>query len=291
MSLPMWTNYHAHSDFCDGKASIEDVVATARKLHMPAVGISSHAPLPFERKWCMKPDQLDNYLSEIHRIRALNQSIEVYAGLEADFIPETMSPATFRQRLDYIIGSVHFVDRFPDGQGWEIDGTYQDFLKGLDEIFNGKMKDAICRYFELTRQMLKESAPDIVGHLDKIKMQNKERSTFDESEVWYQDTIRETLSAIKSAGSIVEVNTRGVYQGKTTTTYPSPWIIEEIGKMDIPVTLSSDAHHPDDLVNGFPQAAATLLHAGIKKIRILSGGKWRDAAFDERGIKDYKVAH
>ena len=286
----MWTNYHTHSDYCDGKATIEGVVATARKLRMPAVGISSHAPLPFERKWCMKPDQLDNYISEIQRVRALDKSIEVYAGLEADFIPQKMSPAAFRKKLDYVIGSVHFVDELSDGQGWEIDGTHQDFLNGLEDIFHDNMKDAVSRYFELTRQMIHEGTPDIVGHLDKIKMQNKERSTFDESELWYRSTIRETLRIIKEAGCIVEVNTRGLYQRKTSTTYPSPWIIEEMGKMQIPVTLSSDAHHPDDLLNRFPQAAETLLHAGIKKIRILSEGKWRDVAFDEHGIKDYKVA-
>ena len=287
----MWTNYHAHSDYCDGKATIEDVVATAKKLRMPAVGISSHAPLPFERKWCMAPGQLDNYLSELLRVRALDKSIEVYAGLEADFIPQKMSPAGFGKKLDYVIGSVHFVDEFSDGQGWEIDGTYHDFLKGLEDIFHDNMKEAVNRYFELTRQMAKESAPDIIGHLDKIKMQNKERSQFDEADPWYRHAVMETLKVIRSAGSTIEVNTRGVYQRKTTTTYPSPWIIEEIGKMQIPVTLSSDAHHPDDLVNGFPQAAVTLLQAGIKKIRILSEGKWRDVAFDEHGIKNHKVAY
>jgi histidinol-phosphatase (PHP family) len=286
----MWTNYHTHSDYCDGKATVADVVATARTLRMPAIGISSHAPLPFERKWCMKPSQLDNYISEIQRARDLHKSIEVYAGVEADFIPQKMSPAAFRKRLDYVIGSVHFVDELKDGQGWEIDGTYQDFVRGLEEIFHGNMKDAVSRYLELTRQMVTEGAPDIVGHLDKIKMQNKDRSQFDEADLWYRSAIRDTLTVIRDAGSIVEVNTRGVYQRKTTTIYPSPWVIGEMRKMQIPVTLSSDAHHPDDLVNGFTQAAETLLHAGIKKIRILSEGKWRDVAFDEHGIKNYKVA-
>lgn len=286
----MWTNYHTHTDYCDGKSSIYDVVAAAQRSGMPAIGISSHAPLPFDRSWCMKPSQLDSYLSEIRRVRSSSKPIEVYAGLEADFIPGKISPADFRDRLDYVIGSVHFVDELGNGQGWEIDGPYHSFLEGFEKIFRKDIRSVIGRYFELTRQMVNESAPVVVGHLDKIKMQNRDHSTFDESDSWYRDAVMSTLSSVRHAGSIVEINTRGLYQGKTTTTYPSPWVIGELAKMKIPVTLSSDAHHPGDLVNRFPEAARILLQAGIKKIRILSEGKWRDVAFDEHGIKDHKMA-
>jgi histidinol-phosphatase (PHP family) len=287
----MWSNYHTHTDFCDGSESIANIIARARDLNIVSLGLSSHAPLPFEKKWCMKAPHLENYIAELRSARLDEQNMELYCGLEADYIPDRVSPSTFRKKLDYVIGSIHFVDEFADGRGWEIDGPYADFLVGFRAIFKGNMRAAVQRYFELTRQMVTRSTPDIVGHLDKIKMQNKEQSTFDEPESWYRDTVRETLTTIRDAGCIVEVNTRGLYQKKTTTTYPSPWIIEEIGKMNIPVTLSSDAHHPDDLVNRFPEAAGILRQAGIKKIRILSGGKWRDAAFDEHGIKDYQVAH
>lgn len=288
---PMWTNYHTHTTYCDGKSSVTEVVALAHAANMLAIGLSSHAPLPFEKKWCMKPGQLDNYLQEIKEVRSRHASIEVYAGLEADYIPGKIAPMTFRQNLDYVIGSIHFVDEFSDGQGWEIDGPYEDFRRGFESIFKNNMKAVVKRYYELTRKMIRESCPDIIGHIDKIKMQNREASLFNEDDEWYRAEINETLASVRRAGCIVEVNTRGVYQRKTTTTYPSPWIIEEMAKTGIPVTLSSDAHHPSDLVNMFPDAAGILLQAGIKKIRILSGGTWRDVGFDEHGIKDYKVAH
>src|SRR5207253_402222 len=125
-----------------------------------------------------------------------------------------ISPATFASRLDYTIGSVHFVDEFPNGSGWEIDGPYNEFLSGLEKIFHNDMKAAVTRYFELTRKMVKESAPNIVGHLDKIKIQNKEQSQFDERDNWYRTAVKDILSAIRQAGCIVEINTRGLYQGK-----------------------------------------------------------------------------
>jgi histidinol-phosphatase (PHP family) len=282
----MWTNYHTHTSFCDGKKSVDEVVKSAISQDLVAIGLSSHAPVPFERKWCMKQEALPSYLEEIRRAK-LENNIQVYAGLEVDFIPEKISPADFRSHLDYVIGSVHFVDEFADGEGWEIDGPYEQFLKGYDAIFKSDMRAVTSRYFDLTRQMVRDSSPEIVGHLDKIKMQNKDQSTFREDEPWYVDEIQSTLNVIRDNGCIVEVNTRGLYQGKTSTPYPSPWIIARIANLGIPVTLSSDAHHPDDLVNRFSDTASILLHAGIKKIRILTDGKWRDVPFDEHGIKDH----
>ena len=282
----MWTNYHTHTSFCDGKKTIAEVVQSAISQGLLAVGLSSHAPLPFERKWCMKRESFPSYLEEIRLARA-NDNIQVYAGLEADFIPEKISPADFRGQLDYVIGSIHFVDGFPNSEGWEIDGPYEMFLKGCDAVFNSNMRAVVARYFELTRQMVRDASPDIVGHLDKIKIQNKDRSTFREDENWYVNEIESTLAIIRDNGCIVEVNTRGLYQAKTSTPYPSPWIIKRMAELGIPVTLSSDAHHPDDLVNRFSDTASILLHAGIKKIRILTDGKWRDVRFDEHGIKDH----
>src|SRR5689334_637571 len=116
----MWTNYHTHTSYCDGKKDIEEVVRSAENQGLIALGLSSHAPLPFDRKWCMKRETLPSYLDDIHRIRK-QTSLELYAGLEADFIPNRISPSDFKPQLDYVIGSVHFVDELPNGDGWEID--------------------------------------------------------------------------------------------------------------------------------------------------------------------------
>jgi histidinol-phosphatase (PHP family) len=120
--------------------------------------------------------------------------------------------------------------------------------------------------------------------MDKIKMHNRGDHFFIENEPWYKDEVRQTLTAIEKAGCIIEVNTRGLYQSRTDEPYPSPWILYEIRERNIPVTLSSDAHHPDDLVNRFPEIAAELLRLGFKKLRILLDGRWTDVAFNQDGI-------
>ena len=271
----MWSNLHTHSNYCDGKSTLEEVVASAIAKNMISLGFSSHAPLPFSSAWCMKKENLTNYLLEIDQLKKSNSQLQIYSGLEVDYIPGKISPDDFKSQLDYTVGSVHFVESFSDGQGWEIDGTNVSFEAGYEQIFKKDIRAVISRYFELTREMIFRSCPTIIGHLDKIKIQNKYHSYFDESEKWYRDEVSKVIHAISDSGAIVEVNTRGLYQKKSTTTYPSPWILELILKQNIPITLSSDAHHPDDLINQFPETVEMLLSIGFKEISNLLEGGWQ----------------
>jgi histidinol-phosphatase (PHP family) len=273
-----------HSHYCDGKGLLPEYVAAARAQGMPAIGFSSHAPVPFDCVWCMKPARLDDYLNEVKALQHSTKGIELYRGLEVDFIPNVISPSDFAPLLDYTVGSVHFIDAFADGRPWEIDGLHTLFLEGLEKIFKGNVRAVIQRYFALTREMVQTAAPNIVGHLDKIKIQNPGNKFYAEDESWYVGEIDRTIDAIAESGAIVEVNTRGLYQKKSTTPYPSPWILERLLAKRVPITLSSDAHHPDDITNRFDEAASLLSDIGYKHLTILLKGKWQPISFDAHGI-------
>lgn len=279
----MWSNYHSHCNYCDGKGTLADYALKAENSGMLSVGFSSHAPVPFDLPWAMKSSDLTNYLSEIEALQKTSK-IQLYKSLEIDFIPGKISPHDFKNKLDYTIGSIHFVDYFPGGKPWEIDGSPIVFRDGLNQIFRGSFKDAVTRYFELTRQMINQACPSIVGHLDKIKIQNHDGEFFSESDPWYQQAVIETLNLIAESGAIVEINTRGLYQKKSHTSYPSPWIIELMRLRHIPITLCSDAHSPDDLTNQFPETAALLFTLGYRKISILRDGSWESVNLTPDGI-------
>jgi histidinol-phosphatase (PHP family) len=281
----MWSNFHTHSSSCDGKGELSEYVEQAKKFKLMSLGFSSHAPVPFPTTWCMKSERLTEYLDSIHKLKVLNHDLDIYAGLEIDFVPDVTSPNVFRSKLDYTIGSIHFVEALPDGTRWEIDGPHASFLQGFEKIFHSNMKDTIVRYLELTREMILTACPTIIGHMDKIKIQNINGKFFSESDAWYQDEIKKTIDLIESSGAIVEVNTRGIYQKKSATTYPSPWILEILNEKNIPVTINSDAHHSSDIINEFPFAAAMLKKIGFKTISILHEGSWKAFSFDEHGIK------
>ena len=122
-----WVNYHSHCNFCDGSDEPETYVKEALKKAFPAYGFSSHAPLPFSADWSIPGNRFDAYLSEINRIKQKYRNrIQVYMGLEVDFIPGLTGIEKLLSKginMDYLIGSVHFIDAFAYGDPWSFDGS------------------------------------------------------------------------------------------------------------------------------------------------------------------------
>ncbi len=273
-----WTNYHGHSNYCDGVGSLEDYVIEAINLGMKSMGFSSHAPLSLECPWAAPITQLPSYLKETRLLKEkYKEQIQLYVGLEIDYIPGIMGPLhqdIVDLSLDYSVGSVHFVDQFPNGTHFEADGSRQVFVNAIDEIFFGNAKKLVCRYYELIREMLTESTPTILGHLDKIKIHNVAAVLFDEQSNWYKDEIIHTLDVLADSGVILEVNTRGIYKNKCSETYPSPWILKQAFSKCIPVTINSDAHHTREIISNFEFAKSGLHDAGYQHIWQCWDGKW-----------------
>lgn len=260
--------------------------AVAEGLH--AYGFSSHGPLNLDISWPMKRGQLADYVSNFQKLRTEWQNhIELYLGLEIDFLPGSTwwdQIGSLYRELDYVIGSIHLVDAFEDGRPWEIDGDHSLFEEGLEKIFEGNVQAAISRYYELVRWMLLLENPEILGHFDKIKIHNRGGRYFSESDDWYRAEIDKTLKVARNMGTIIEVNTRGLYTGKSLELYPSHWILERIHSMGLPITLSSDAHAPEEVSAGFEFASKILRKIGFERVSVLLGGKWTAVPFGDAGL-------
>ncbi len=236
----------------------------------------------------MKREAAHAYMAEINTLKQkYGNQIQLYRGLEVDYIPGITGPKSkpiLDLGLDYTVGSIHFVEAFPDGRRWEIDGSHQVFLDGLQQIFEGDIKRAVKRYFELTRQMVEQECPDIIGHIDKIKIQDEEGKLFSTEANWYQKEVLQTLQIIADAGAMIEVNTRGIYKKKTTEIYPGKWVLQQIYQLGIPLTLNSDAHHPEEIISNFQEAAGLLHSIGFQHLNILLDGTWQQVEFDKNGL-------
>lgn len=283
----LWTNYHSHTHYCDGSDKPELYIKNAIKNKMPAYGYSSHAPVNFPTDWCMPDSKFENYLTEVREIkRKYASEIQTYVGLEVDYIPDVAGRNRHiiaNSELDYFIGSIHFVDRFADNTHWNIDYTKELFEKGLKEIYKNKFEKASERFYSITCQMIDNDKPDVIGHLDKIKMYNKNSIYFSESENWYKNQVESTLVKIKQAGTIVEINTRGFYRYGQKDLYPSAWIVKRMIDLDIPIMLNSDSHRPDEIIGGFEYAATELRKLGLKILWVLYDNIWQAKEFTEKG--------
>jgi histidinol-phosphatase (PHP family) len=284
-----WVNFHTHSNFDDGKALLEEYIKEALKQNVAILGFSSHNPLPFSVDWVIKKENYKEYCKTVQTLKEkYKDKIRILLGLEMDFLPSINS---FHREgidlsvLDFHIGSVHFVNFFSENNGWAIDESEDIFEKGLNEIYNGNIKKVVKDYFKLIRNMLKLENPDIVAHLDLIKMNNKEEKYFSEEESWYRQEVLYTLKAVAKSSSILEVNTGGIARGKTDSLYPSTWILEETYNMRIPITLSSDAHKPEQITAKFKEAALLLNSIGYKEVYILHKKTWAPHPFSVEGIE------
>jgi histidinol-phosphatase (PHP family) len=204
--------------------------------------------------------------------------LEIYTGLEADYIPKSSENfATLKEylKLDYVIGSVHLVVKGEDQENlWFIDGPKSEIYdEGINKVFGGNAKEAVKAYWHQLNMMIEKESFDIVGHLDKIKMHNKNRF-FCESDTWYQALVNETLSLISQKDFLVEINTRGLYKKRSDSLFPGIEIINMMKKRNINVVLSSDAHQPNEISLYFKEAVETLKQCGYKAYYIYSSSKW-----------------
>jgi histidinol-phosphatase (PHP family) len=284
-----WTNYHGHCYYCDGKFAPEAYVEKALELQMPAIGFSSHCPFHGGHLWNMKMPELPNYLQEIRELKErYAQEIEVYTGLEMDYIPDVIDQTSKHiqeAKLDYTIGSMHYTGIFDNGRFCEIDGAHSTFLEGLAAIFENDVQAMVARYFELMREMIAKGGIDILGHLDKIKIQAEQGVLFSEFEDWYRIEVSKTLELLAEKSTILEVNTRGIYKKKTVDTYPSKWILQLANELGINIMLNADAHHPDELNAVFEPTAKQLKNIGFKELSVLKNSIWQPVPFSAKGIE------
>jgi histidinol-phosphatase (PHP family) len=274
-------NLHTHSNFCDGKGDPEEYILAAISKGFHTLGFSSHAPVPFENNFAIKNDaELQKYCNTIRELALkYTDRISVYLALELDFIDgitRDFSELKNSCNLDYTIGSLHLVRNANKEGLWFIDGPeIESYDRGLKEVFDGDIRLGITTYYEQVKKMLLTQKPDILGHFDKIKMHNHNRY-FREDEPWYRDLVMDLLKTIIKTGVIVEVNTRGIYKKRCDDLYPGAWILKEMKKKDIPVTLSADAHHPSEIDGYYAETVEVLKEIGYASLVCYYKAIWKE---------------
>ncbi|MEZ5195865.1 MAG: histidinol-phosphatase HisJ family protein [Bacteroidales bacterium] len=167
-------NLHTHSHFCDGKESPEEYVKQAVHLGFHTLGFSSHAPVPFENKFALKEENVENYFETIRNLkRKYKSQIQILLSMEIDFIPGlTRKFDEFRQdgSLDYVIGGVHLIKNRDRENLWFIDGPLQEkYDEGLKSVFDGHARRGVEAYYGQMMEMIATQHPDVIAHFDKIK--------------------------------------------------------------------------------------------------------------------------
>ena len=224
----MLVDLHNHTPLCNhAKGELEAYIEAAIAQGTRYFGFSDHAPMDFDEKYRMSFSQMCDYeTSVLEAKKAYHDKIDILLGYEVDFLKGHMDERVLGAEVDYLIGSVHFLEEWGFDNPEFID-TYEH--KDIDTIYRD--------YFSQIEALAKSGHFDIVGHLDLIKVFNFRPKT--DVRLLAKDAIK----AIKKADMVVELSTAG-YRKPCKEAYPSDALLELIAEADIPITFASDAHHP-----------------------------------------------
>ncbi len=273
-------NFHTHTRHCDGNGEPYEFVEAALRKGMPRLGFSGHNVVPFPADWTMPAENLESYLREVREVKArYSGRIEVFLGMEADYLPGVTSSAHPRIRdlgLEFVIGSVHFIEPLDGEYSWTVDGTAEELDAGLRGCFGGDARALVELYYRRIGEMAMSTKPDIIGHFDAVKKNNRSAGYFGEEEAWYRTAVVGALEAVASSGSVLEINTGGVVRNTSGALYPSEWILREALRLGIPVMVNADAHRPEQIDGYFAEAVRLLRDVGFRAQRQLTSRGWVD---------------
>jgi len=247
--LLLFSDYHTHPQGHRvqryTQALLQPWADSARRLGLKDIAFTDHdryrAGIDFD---------------EIDRLRERNSDLRIRAGVELDNDP--IHSAAGRKwiekhwdKLDFVLGSVHFLDRADQMFDSVPDGAAQ---------FDGRNIDAIYTdYFRRLRELVATGLVDCLAHLDLIKIHGH-RPTGE-----IGNLVNETLEFIRARDLPIELSTAG-WRKPVNELYPADAIIELAMEKGIPFTTASDAHSHVQLGENFAKLAHKIADLGIRQV-------------------------
>ncbi len=252
-------NLHSHTEYCDGRNTMEEMAHGALESGMEYYGFTPHSPISVASKCNMDAAKVDEYIMRSREIASrYAPQCAFLTGMEIDYLGSEWGPhLDYFQRmdLDYRIGSVHFVPT-RDRVAIDCDGSFERFAPNLDRMFMGDIRYVVEKYFEQVITMTERGGFDILGHLDKMAGNASQAAPGIEDEPWYEGLIDHALSAASSAGVIVEINTKALAtKGRF---FPATRWWRKVIATGLPMAVNSDAHYVDKINAGRLEAFELL---------------------------------
>ena len=277
MPIPWMISLHGgHSgDYClHGADTLREMLDAAVTAGFTTFGVTTHAPRS-DAKFLYSeeidaghgPDDVarnfrDYAVACAAFIDEYRGRLEVLCGAEIEVVPEPSfadEAAALRGRhgLDYLVGSVHWVDEMP------IDTSRQDFERAV--AGRGGLEPFVLRYYELAGEMVERVSPEVIGHLDLPRLYAEGAPELESGTV--RNAVGSVLERALAAGSILDVN---VGERGLTTPCPAPWIVRMASEMGLPFCFGDDSHSVEQVGAGIEAGRDYLLGLGVDTITKLT---------------------
>ena len=232
----MRIDLHNHTTRCNhASGSTAEFASKACELGIDIYGFACHAPMRFDEEYRMGLDEIDEYINEIASLgenmqtqkATQNPQMQILVGLEVDFIlgrEDLLEARVLSAPLDYLIGSVHFLD------DWGFDNP-----AFLAEYAKQDLESCWVKYFQSVAKMAQSRLFQIVGHIDLLKVFGHTMPTHSSACVY---ALEESLKCIKEANMSIELNAAGLRK--------------QIGEIDRKSTRLNSSH---EFVSRMPSSA------------------------------------
>ncbi|MEI6084260.1 MAG: histidinol-phosphatase HisJ family protein [Verrucomicrobiota bacterium] len=240
----MLIDYHMHTRLTDGIGEPVEYARVALERGLDEIGVSDHCPTPTFLAECnMKPADLPAYVEMVREAQRQFPQLTIKLGLEVDYLPdceEWVRELAARHPWDYFLGSVHFIGDFP------VDRCTEDWA-------NTNVDERWRQYFDLWGQAARSGLFDSLAHPDLPKKFNFRPKSFD------------FRAVLKDVSCAIEVSTAGLRK-PCREIYPTEDFLRFARQLDIPITLGSDAHIPQDTGADFDKAVALAKACGYTQV-------------------------
>ena len=245
------SDYHMHSKYSfDAMQTIEQAVEKAISMNINEICMTEHISFDPDDK-SYNYFNFKDYENEIDELSIkYRNKIKIKTGLEAGEIhlyKDEYNKCFSENRLDFIIGSVHNINR-----------------KGLNtNIRENGVHATYENYFNQVLILAQEADFDVLGHLDLIQ-----RYAFNVDGVYdfnnYKEIIHEILKTLIAKGKGIEVNTSGL---KNNLLFPKLEILQMYKdlKGEI-ITVGSDSHNYDRVGENIESTYNLLKDMGFKYV-------------------------
>ena len=244
------TDYHLHTPLCRHATGWPvELAAAAVQLGLKEIGFADHNPMPepFD-DWRMLREELPRYFEAVEVARRRFPQLTIRLGLECDFLPggeEWIEELAGMAEWDFLIGSVHYLP-----EGWEVDHP-----KYIGRFRDGDVEGIWTSYWRTYEQCIRSGLFDFVAHPDLPKKFGFRPAG--DLRRFYEPAV----AALAETGCAFEINTAGLRK-ECRALYPAAEFVELACVAGVPLLINSDAHAPEEVGAGFPEAAELAREVG-----------------------------
>lgn len=242
-----------------------EFVETARKTGVDEIGFTEHAynfveaaPLLRRPEYVAARSsgyRIDDYVKLIKK--AQDTGLPVKLGIEMDYIPESEKEiAAFLAEYpwDFVIGSVHWIGDWPfdiDPNSWQ--------GRDIAQVYHA--------YFALAEQAMRSGLFDVFAHPDIIRIfGHKLPEDHEDKLTVYLDRLAQVAH---ESNVCLEVSSAGLRK-PLGEIYPHKALLQSARRLNVPITLASDAHEPEHVGWKFDLLVEYARSAGYRTITIFN---------------------